>query len=236
MRFLKLLSSLILILTLCCGCADNTLNSQSIAENSHFVSQDDVSVVSVSNSELPIDSYDCQGKNYTEIFDLFINADFTNVTLIPQNSNPTKETRVNESVIAVMVNNDVIFSKGALYNSDVEIKIYYVVSDVTENVSSVTSSTTSNNISNCESGSQSNNNSITANNSANNSSTYSAVSENSVSNDVTSAENQSNTVWVTEKGKKYHSKSTCSGMKSPIEISKEQAEQQGYEPCKRCYS
>lgn len=238
MRFLKLLLlSLILVLTLCCGCADNTLNSQSTAENSHSVSQDNVSVVSVSNAELPIDSYDCQGKNYIEISDLFINAGFTNVALIPQNSDKTKETRVNESVIAVIVNNNVIFSKGALYNSNVEIKIYYVVSDITENVSSVTSSTVSDNVSNSESSSYSaDNNSSTANNSDNSNSTYSAVSENSVSNNATGTENQSNIVWVTEKGKKYHNKSTCSAMKSPIEISKEQAEQQGYEPCKRCYS
>lgn len=238
MRFLKLLLSLILVLTLCCGCTDNTLNSQSIAENSHYVSQDNVSVVSVSNSELPIDSYDCQGKNYIEISDLFINAGFTNVTLIPQNSDKTKETRVNESVIAVIVNNNVIFSKGALYNSNVEIKIYYVVSDITENVSSVTSSTASDNVTNSESSSQSNsenNNNNTTGNVTNGSEDPSQISDNEKTT-VTEQDNQSDTVWVPGKKGKYHKKPTCSGMKSPIEISKEQAEQQGYEPCKRCYS
>ena len=42
-------------------------------------------------------------------------------------------------------------------------------------------------------------------------------------------------VWVPSTGKKYHSKSTCSNMNSPSQIPLEDAENQGYEPCKRCY-
>ena len=42
-------------------------------------------------------------------------------------------------------------------------------------------------------------------------------------------------VWITESGSKYHSKSSCSGMKSPKEITLEEAEREGYEPCKRCH-
>lgn len=42
-------------------------------------------------------------------------------------------------------------------------------------------------------------------------------------------------VWVTETGSKYHSTSTCSGMKSPKQIPLETALAQGYTACKRCH-
>lgn len=43
------------------------------------------------------------------------------------------------------------------------------------------------------------------------------------------------TVWIpTNGGNKYHSRSGCSKMKNPKEISLEQAEKNGYTPCKRC--
>ncbi|MFR8171204.1 MAG: hypothetical protein ACLU9Q_10335 [Marvinbryantia sp.] len=42
-------------------------------------------------------------------------------------------------------------------------------------------------------------------------------------------------VWIPSSGSKYHRKSTCSGMDSPREVSRAEAEQMGYEPCKRCY-
>ena len=42
-------------------------------------------------------------------------------------------------------------------------------------------------------------------------------------------------VWVVSTGKKYHSKSTCSNMKSPMQITKTDAIKQGYTPCKKCY-
>ena len=45
------------------------------------------------------------------------------------------------------------------------------------------------------------------------------------------------TVYIASsgKGKKYHSKSTCSGMKGATSLSKSAAESQGYTPCKKCY-
>lgn len=42
-------------------------------------------------------------------------------------------------------------------------------------------------------------------------------------------------VWVSGSGKKYHSESTCSNMKSPRQITLEEAVRQGYTPCKKCY-
>lgn len=46
---------------------------------------------------------------------------------------------------------------------------------------------------------------------------------------------QGDTVWITKSGKKYHKNSTCSGMKSPQQVTKEEAERLGYTPCKKCY-
>ena len=48
-------------------------------------------------------------------------------------------------------------------------------------------------------------------------------------------EEESTMVWVTEKGKKYHSNPNCSNMKSPIEMTIEEAESQNYTPCSKCH-
>lgn len=41
-------------------------------------------------------------------------------------------------------------------------------------------------------------------------------------------------VWVSATGKKYHRKSSCSNMKDPLQISRSEAITRGYEPCKKC--
>ena len=42
-------------------------------------------------------------------------------------------------------------------------------------------------------------------------------------------------VWIPKSGKKYHSDKTCSNMKNPTQVTKEEAENRGFEPCKRCW-
>ena len=43
-------------------------------------------------------------------------------------------------------------------------------------------------------------------------------------------------VWIpTNGGTKYHNKSSCSNMKSPIQVTKSEAINQGFTPCGRCY-
>lgn len=37
------------------------------------------------------------------------------------------------------------------------------------------------------------------------------------------------------KGRRYHSSSTCSSMKEPVAVTRQEAEAQGYTPCQRCY-
>lgn len=42
-------------------------------------------------------------------------------------------------------------------------------------------------------------------------------------------------VWITSKGKRYHSNPSCSNMIDPEEISLSDAEDMGYTPCQKCY-
>lgn len=42
-------------------------------------------------------------------------------------------------------------------------------------------------------------------------------------------------VWIPKTGKKYHSSSSCSNMKNPSKVTKSEAINQGYDPCKKCY-
>lgn len=45
----------------------------------------------------------------------------------------------------------------------------------------------------------------------------------------------SETVWIPQTGRKYHGRKICGNMQDPVEISRKEAERQGYEPCKLCY-
>ncbi|MBE7021557.1 MAG: hypothetical protein E7411_09025 [Ruminococcaceae bacterium] len=52
----------------------------------------------------------------------------------------------------------------------------------------------------------------------------------------TAADKSIGTVWIpTDGGKKYHSRSNCSGMDNPTQIDAEDAIQQGYSKCGKCW-
>ena len=42
-------------------------------------------------------------------------------------------------------------------------------------------------------------------------------------------------VWIPQTGKKYHSKSSCSNMKNPSEVTIERAQELGFTACKKCW-
>ncbi|MBQ2252376.1 MAG: hypothetical protein II328_00175, partial [Clostridia bacterium] len=46
---------------------------------------------------------------------------------------------------------------------------------------------------------------------------------------------QETMVWISGSGSKYHSNSSCSGMKNPSRVPISQAEAAGRSPCKKCY-
>lgn len=55
------------------------------------------------------------------------------------------------------------------------------------------------------------------------------------SNSVDETYQEEYMVWIpTNGGNKYHSKSTCSKMRNPKQVTQTQAEKMGYKPCKRC--
>lgn len=51
----------------------------------------------------------------------------------------------------------------------------------------------------------------------------------------TPSQNQTQMVWIPKSGKKYHNNPYCSGMNNPTQVTVEQARNQGYTPCKKCY-
>lgn len=69
-----------------------------------------------------------------------------------------------------------------------------------------------------------------SNNNSNNSSNN--TSNNNSSN---SQSGGSGMVWIPQSGSKYHSRSGCSNMKNPSQVTQSEAESMGYEPCKKCY-
>lgn len=50
-----------------------------------------------------------------------------------------------------------------------------------------------------------------------------------------SSSDNTETVWIPQSGKKYHCKSTCSGMKEPTEVTLQEAIDLGYTACGKCY-
>lgn len=67
------------------------------------------------------------------------------------------------------------------------------------------------------------------------------VEEEAVATEVTESESttteaQEEYVWIPQSGKgKYHSRSSCSNMKNPQQVTLSEAESRGLDPCKRCY-
>lgn len=48
------------------------------------------------------------------------------------------------------------------------------------------------------------------------------------------ADQQQQMVWIPASGKKYHSKSSCSNMENPSQVTLSQAQSRGYTPCSKC--
>ena len=53
-------------------------------------------------------------------------------------------------------------------------------------------------------------------------------------NSTTASTKQEAMVWVPKSGKKYYSKSTCSNMKNPSEVTLSMAKKLGYGACSKC--
>lgn len=65
----------------------------------------------------------------------------------------------------------------------------------------------------------------------NNDSKYNSPAQNSIAVNT----EETVTVWIPRTGTKYHQNPNCSNMKNPTQVTKEEAENQGYDPCKKCW-
>lgn len=155
----------------------------------------------------PKSSEDCQGMTYSDVASAFSSAGFKNIKTVPI------ETAYNEAdtdggVIAVIIDDTAEFDEGDKFLCQATVTVNYVVF-VSQSASAYVSTTKG-----------SNSEKTTQKQSAN---------KNSASD--------SSMVWVpTKGGTKYHSKSSCSNMKNPKQVTVSQAKSQGFTACKRCYN
>lgn len=240
-RFNNISKILITLLAICIsltGCV-STYDTQNSTYSTEIMQSDITNIYESKNIALPCDSYSCDGKQYADVVAQFENAGFTNVKVIEQQGDQAKETRINGSVIAVTVNDNIIFSQGEIIDSNSEIKIYYVVSLISQTTPTQQNENASSTISETQSESSTiekeQSAGITPNTNQSSQKSESESDTETQNETISSAENSSYMVWISENGKRYHNKATCSGMKSPKQVSKEYAEDEGYEPCKRCY-
>lgn len=63
----------------------------------------------------------------------------------------------------------------------------------------------------------------------------SSSTSSTISSNTSPSTSTTTMVWISGSGTKYHSKSSCSNMKNPSQVTKAQAESQGRTPCKKCY-
>lgn len=52
---------------------------------------------------------------------------------------------------------------------------------------------------------------------------------------IPKTEDEGPMVWISYSGNKYHSKSSCSGMKGAQKVTLKEAQQMGKTPCSKCY-
>lgn len=156
-------------------------------------------------------------KHYTEVKKQFEDAGFTNITCVAHEIDFNENNVFEGSVVNIAIgeNGEICtFEKGEQWSKDIKIRIDYRVKPIKENLSE-------NNKTETSSQTQSN-----GGNSTGNSGVTVPKQE----------ENKGNLVWVpTNGGTKYHSKSSCSGMKNPMQVSVETAKSNGYTPCARCH-
>ncbi len=156
-------------------------------------------------------------QHYEDVKKQFEDVGFTNVTCVAHEIDFNEDQVFEGSVVNIAVGEDgeiCIFEKGEQWPRDIKIRIDYRVKPVEkgpeENPKSETAPQTQSN----------------GNNSTGNSNVTVPSQE----------ESTGNLVWVpTNGGTKYHSKSSCSNMKDPIQVSPETAKSNGYTPCGRCY-
>ncbi len=156
--------------------------------------------------QLPKSSSYCEERDYKEIVALFTNAGFTNVKA---NSNKIEYTEsvANGSVVIVSVDNNPIFEENERVSANAEIIIQYrdIQPKPVETQKPVTPQ----------------------------------KDQETTKTKVETEKPSGNTVamvWIpTNGGTKYHSRSGCSNMENPVQVTLDEAQSRGFTACKRCH-
>lgn len=158
--------------------------------------------------QVPKASVDCEGLKYTDVVKLFEDAGFTNVKAYGNEIEYTTKVK-DKTVLLISINDNAVFDKNAKFTKDAAVVIYYYVIQPAPSESQ---------------------------NDTNQSNTGSNQNDSNASqNDGGSSSGSQELVWIPQSGKKYHTHAGCSNMKNPRQVTKEEAEEMGYEPCKRCH-
>ncbi len=156
--------------------------------------------------EVPKSSMDCEELLFNEVVDLFTRAGFTNVKAVPTEIEYTDKVP-NGSVVIVSIADNPIFEEGSRFSADAEILIHYrdIQPKPSETVPPVETEEPTE----------------------------------SVKPPVETEEpsgNNTTMVWIpTNGGTKYHSRSGCSNMKDPVQVTLDEAQSRGFTACKRCH-
>ncbi len=240
--FLVPLLSVILLI----GCNSNYGNNEIIQEVND--GNESVEGISTNNNDIeyqnitnmvnvPISSEECKGKNYKEIEQIFEEAGFKTVIVDEYELEDNESNYSEGDVLKVYVGENDLFNQGDSIDPMTKIEIdYAVIVEVNEANDNYFKEESSEKIQDTDSyenaeelaEEREKNPEVTTNNSEDNISPEITVPE--------QADTEGDLVWVPKNGgTKYHSKQSCSGMKDPIQVTKEHAEENGYTPCKRCY-
>ena len=156
--------------------------------------------------EAPLSSVACEGAYYEEIVDIFEEAGFVNITTCGKEIAYTTDV-INGAVAEIAVGNNSFFDENQGFDEGTPVNIIYYDILPEETVAKTTEvPITSENIE------------------------KESTTENKVVEDVSET-----MVWIPKSGSKYHSRSGCSNMKNPTQVTLEEAIEKGYEACKRCY-
>ncbi len=157
-------------------------------------------------------------KHYEEVKKQFEDAGFTNVTCVAHEIDYNEDNTFEGSVVNIAIGEDgaiCTFEKGEKWEKDIKIRIDYRVKPVEEETTTPSTETEAPSQSQGNEGNSGGNAGVTV---------------------PDEEESEGTLVWIpTNGGTKYHSRSSCSNMKNPKQVSLETAEANGYTPCKRCH-
>lgn len=174
--------------------------------------------------EVPENWFDLVELHYDEVKNKLSDAGFTNIVLQAHEVDYDASKVFEGSVINISIDDNATFEKGDKFYTNVKIRIDYRVKLAQKEVPPTLSNDNQQNTTN------------NASSNTNNSSNWGNGTNSGNSVTVPQPEQGPILVWVpTNGGKKYHSYSSCSNMKNPIQVTEDTAKANGFTACARCH-